>query len=156
MDEEALVIEAKMNSLDAHESRWKAQFDLATNNSSYYSSLYFSSIRIGASLVTKVVENLQLNVRNIHIRFEEEVDGRVIAFGITLDSLNAESCDSKWNPLSSAAASVTSSATLSDCSFKTLQLNNFGIYCDTQTKRFHKVLPQDLKVRPNFSTGFFY
>lgn len=49
-----------MNSLDAHEGRWKAQFDLATNSSSYYSSLYFSSIRIGASIVTKVVENLQV------------------------------------------------------------------------------------------------
>jgi hypothetical protein len=61
MEEEALAHESKMSALDAHEARWKAQFDLQqANNSSYYSSLYVSSMRIGASIVTKVVENLQV------------------------------------------------------------------------------------------------
>jgi hypothetical protein len=48
MEEEALAHESKMSALDAHEARWKAQFDLQqANNSSYYSSLYVSSMRIG-------------------------------------------------------------------------------------------------------------
>jgi len=56
MQEAALAHALKMNSLDAQEARWKAQYDLATDSS--YSSLYFSSVRIGASIVTKVVENI--------------------------------------------------------------------------------------------------
>lgn len=60
MEEQALAHEAKMSALDTQEARWKAQFDLASDSSSYYSSLYVSSTRIGASIVTKVVENLQV------------------------------------------------------------------------------------------------
>ncbi len=65
MEEEGLALESKMSALDAHEGRWKAQFDLEqqqqSNSSSYYSSLYVSSMRIGASIETKVVENLQVS-----------------------------------------------------------------------------------------------
>jgi vacuolar protein sorting-associated protein 13D len=162
-----------MSSLDAHEGRWKAQYDLASNSSSYYSSLYFSSMQIGASIVTKVVENLQvgyleisllllirnsflqcnfhllfdrqLNVRNVHIRFEEEVGSRtrVIAFGVTLESLTAQSCDSSWNPLSASYSNGSST----ECSYKTLQLNKFGIYCDTKGERLSHIKPHELRVR---------
>lgn len=86
----------------------------------------------------------QLNVRNVHIRFEDVIDSNVIAFGVTLESLSAESCDSKWNPLSSSSAAANTSS--SDYSFKTLQLNNFGIYCDTNTRRFSTVKSDELKV----------
>lgn len=61
VEEELLAHDAKMDSLDSHEARWKAQFDISSTESSYYSSLYFSSMRIGASIVTKVVENLQVS-----------------------------------------------------------------------------------------------
>lgn len=132
-----------MDSLDSHEARWKAQFDISSTDSSYYSSLYFSSMRIGASIVTKVVENLQLNVRNVHIRFEEagSSPGRVIAFGVTLEGLTVQSCDSSWNPLSSSVGNA------SECSFKTLQLSKFGVYCDTRGDPYSTFGPDELKVR---------
>ena len=79
MDEEALAHETKMNSLDAHEGRWKAQYDLASNSSSYYSSLYFSSMQIGASIVTKVVENLQVGLANTHLfRLPKNLDALLV------------------------------------------------------------------------------
>lgn len=76
------------------------------------------------------------------------IDSHVIAFGVTLESLNAESCDSKWTPLSSSpgGTSTTAGAGSADCSYKTLQLNSFGIYCDTKTRRFSTVKPDELKV----------
>jgi len=142
VEEELIAHDAKMDSLDSHEARWKAQFDIASNESSYYSSLYFSSMRIGASIVTKVVENLQLNVRNVHIRFEEAsgIPGKIIAFGVTLEGLTAQSCDSSWNALSSSTGST------SECSFKTLQLNKFGVYCDTRGEPYSNLGPADLKI----------
>ena len=150
MEEDIISHEAKMSALDSHEARWKAHNDLAANSASYYSSLYFSSMRIGASIVTKVVENLQLNVRNVHIRFETEVGvgqsrTRTVAFGITLESLTAQSCDAQWKKLSS------NSDYSSDCSFKTLQLNKLAVYCDTKAEKFSHYKPEDLKV-----AGMFY
>jgi hypothetical protein len=134
-----------MCALDGHEARWKAHFDLASDSSSYYSSLYVSSTRIGASIVTKVVENLQLNVKQVHIRYEQEIgaSGRLIAFGMTLQSLDVQSCDSKWNPLSS---STYSSGGGVDSSFKTLQMNKLGVYFDTKAEKLSHLSPNDLKV----------
>jgi len=84
----------------------------------------------------------QLNVRNVHIRFEEAsgIPGRVIAFGVTLEGLTAQSCDSSWNALSSSTGSN------SECSFKTLQLSKFGVYCDTRGEPYSSLNPSDLKV----------
>ncbi|CAG7684383.1 unnamed protein product [Allacma fusca] len=146
MEEEILSQESKMNSLDGHEARWKAHNDLAANASSYYSSLYFSSMRIGASIVTKVVENLQLNVKNVHFRFESEMGDsrhRTIAFGMTLESLSAQSCDSHWNPLSSVHDCSF------ECSYKTLQLRKLGFYCDTKAEKFSHYKPHELKAAMN-------
>jgi len=102
-------------------------------------------MQIGASIVTKVVENLQLNVHNVHIRFEEEVgNNRLVAFGLTLKSLTAQSCDSNWNPLSTSSAGSNS-----DCSFKTLQLTEFVIYCHPKAEKYSDLKPVDLIVTPS-------
>ena len=63
-----------------------------------------------------------------------------MAFGITLESLTAQSCDKNWSPLSSVHDNSF------ECSFKTLELNKFGIYCDTKAERFSHYKPQELKV----------
>jgi len=58
LDEAAAAHEAKMAALDAQENEWKAKFDATP---SYYSALHVSSTRVGASIVTKVVENLHVS-----------------------------------------------------------------------------------------------
>ncbi|KAF9888012.1 hypothetical protein FE257_009402 [Aspergillus nanangensis] len=52
------------------------------------------------SMVTAVVDNLQISIKNVHIRYEDSIasPGHPFAFGITLKELSAVSTDSEWNP----------------------------------------------------------
>ena len=53
-----------------------------------------------AQLTTKVVDNLQFTMKNIHIRYEDKISdpGHPFAAGITLKELSALSTDENWNP----------------------------------------------------------
>ncbi|KAJ3332602.1 hypothetical protein HDU76_013706 [Blyttiomyces sp. JEL0837] len=51
-------------------------------------------------LITKIVDNLQITIKNIHIRYEDRFGkqkDRTFSFGITLSELSAVSTDDKWN-----------------------------------------------------------
>ncbi|KFA74354.1 hypothetical protein S40288_06674 [Stachybotrys chartarum IBT 40288] len=52
------------------------------------------------SLVTKIVDNLQVTVKNIHVRYEDSISatGHPFALGLTLDEFSAVSTDGNWNP----------------------------------------------------------
>jgi vacuolar protein sorting-associated protein 13A/C len=52
------------------------------------------------SLVTKIVDNLQITVKNIHVRYEDSISapGHPFALGITLKEFSAISTDGKWKP----------------------------------------------------------
>ncbi|KAI9846000.1 MAG: hypothetical protein M1837_004406 [Sclerophora amabilis] len=52
------------------------------------------------SLVTKIVDNLQVTVKNIHVRYEDSVSapGHPFAAGLTLEEFSAVSTDGQWNP----------------------------------------------------------
>ncbi len=51
------------------------------------------------SLVSKIVDNLQVVIKNIHVRFEDQVShaGAPFSLGLTLSNLSAVSTDSNWN-----------------------------------------------------------
>jgi len=53
-----------------------------------------------ASLVTKIVDNLQVTVKNIHVRYEDSISapGHPFALGITLEEFSAVSTDGEWKP----------------------------------------------------------
>jgi vacuolar protein sorting-associated protein 13A/C len=53
-----------------------------------------------ASLVTKIVDNLQVTVKNIHVRYEDSISapGHPFALGITLEEFSAISTDGEWKP----------------------------------------------------------
>lgn len=53
------------------------------------------------SLVTKVVDNLQVTVKNIHVRYEDAISapGHPFALGVTLDEFSAMSTDGEWKPM---------------------------------------------------------
>ncbi|KAH6673104.1 putative vacuolar protein sorting-associated protein 13 [Halenospora varia] len=52
------------------------------------------------SLVTKIVDNLQVTVKNIHIRYEDSISapGHPFALGLTLQEFSAVSTDGEWKP----------------------------------------------------------
>ncbi|KAI1324409.1 vacuolar protein sorting-associated protein 13 [Xylariaceae sp. FL0255] len=53
-----------------------------------------------ASLVTKIVDNLQVTVKNIHVRYEDSISapGHPFALGVTLEEFSAVSTDGQWSP----------------------------------------------------------
>ncbi|KAI1120705.1 hypothetical protein F5Y10DRAFT_272813 [Nemania abortiva] len=52
------------------------------------------------SLVTKIVDNLQVTVKNIHVRYEDSISapGHPFALGVTLEEFSAISTDGQWEP----------------------------------------------------------
>lgn len=77
-------------------------------------------------LITKIVDNLQVKIRNIHIRFEDKlsrVDGKQFSFGITLEQLSAISTNSNWDE-----AFITDPV---DKIHKLLNLESLSVYWDS-------------------------
>lgn len=68
--EEQAILEYKLSRLDALEARWKADIE---HDPGYYASSYSSWLNYGTSLVTNIIENLQLNIKDVHIRYEDGV-----------------------------------------------------------------------------------
>lgn len=52
------------------------------------------------SMVTAVVDNLQISIKNVHFRYEDSVasPGHPFSVGLTLKELSAVSTDSEWSP----------------------------------------------------------
>lgn len=52
------------------------------------------------SMITAVVDNLQISIKNVHFRYEDSVasPGHPFSVGITLKELSAVSTDAEWNP----------------------------------------------------------
>lgn len=52
------------------------------------------------SLITAIVDNLQVSVKNIHLRYEDSIaaPGHPYALGLTLQEFSAVSTDSEWKP----------------------------------------------------------
>ncbi|KAI1002652.1 Vacuolar protein sorting-associated protein 13 [Podosphaera aphanis] len=80
------------------------------------------------SLVTKIVDNLQITVKKIHIRYEDSISapGHPFAIGITLREFSAISTDEEWKPtyIQNSAGSTHKLATL----------GALAIYWNTDTK----------------------
>ncbi|KAI1201596.1 hypothetical protein F5X97DRAFT_25784 [Nemania serpens] len=61
------------------------------------------------SLVTKIVDNVQVTVKNIHLRYEDSISapGHPFALGITLEEFSAVSTSGQWEPTFIQNASKT-------------------------------------------------
>lgn len=81
-----------------------------------------------ASLVTAIVDNVQVTVKNIHIRYEDSIadPGHPFALGLTLSDFSAISTDENWKPtfIQGTASSTHKLATL----------GSLAIYWDTDAK----------------------
>ena len=73
------------------------------------------------SLVTAIVDNLQISIKNIHIRYEDSISapGHPFALGFTLKELSAVSTDENWRPtfVQSSSGTTHKLATLGSLAF---------------------------------------
>ncbi|KAF6041637.1 VPS13D [Bugula neritina] len=88
------------------ENSWK----LERQPSKPANSSYSSWMSYGTGIATNIMENLQLKLLKLHIRYESEGshDASAFSFGITIDKLAAQSTDQNWVPqyVSSSTGSV--------------------------------------------------
>ncbi|KAJ2868813.1 Vacuolar protein sorting-associated protein 13, partial [Coemansia erecta] len=76
-------------------------------------------------LITKIVDNLQVVIKNIHVRYEDSISNpdHMFAVGATLNELSAVSTDEEWrDTFLHDASSVI---------HKMLKLSQFSVYWDT-------------------------
>lgn len=76
--------------------------------------------------MTNIVENLELKIKNVHIRYEDSISipDQRFAFGINIESLSARSCDSNWTP------GYTTAWIKDSASFKLVELEAMSFYWD--------------------------
>ncbi|XP_037024186.1 vacuolar protein sorting-associated protein 13D isoform X2 [Bradysia coprophila] len=123
--EEQADLDFKLSRLDGLEAKWRASSE-ASLEGGYYASSYSGWLSYGTSLMTNIVENLELKIKNVHIRYEDSItipDQR-FAFGINIESLSARSCDENWTP-GYTTAWINNSA-----SFKLVELEAMSFYWD--------------------------
>ncbi|XWX01808.1 hypothetical protein V2A60_009837 [Cordyceps javanica] len=91
------------------------------------------------SLVTKIVDNLQVTVKNIHVRYEDSISapGHPFALGLTLEEFSAISTDGQWKP--------TFIQDSSHVTHKLATLGALAVYWNTDTSLY---ADQDLESIP--------
>lgn len=80
-------------------------------------------------LVAQIINNVQIRIRNVHIRYEDRSTSTIpFAFGITLSGLEVQTTDSDWRKafLSEALSKV----------FKVAKLDGLAVYMNCNTQMF--------------------
>ena len=131
-DEEAedqVSLETKLAALDCIEAEWRAAQEQEAGGAYY--PVTSGWLDYGASFIGTIVENLQLTVKNVHVRYEDDISlpGTVFAAGFTLESLAAQTCDSSWSPR--FVHRDPSQGQLD--AFKLVSLAGMAAYLDTKT-----------------------
>ncbi|KAM5440634.1 Vacuolar protein sorting-associated protein 13 [Microsporum canis] len=82
------------------------------------------------SLITAIVNNLQVTIKNVHFRYEDGIaaPGHPFAVGVTIKELSAVSTDSDWKPTFIQSTSTKN--------FKLAVLNSLAIYWNTDAELF--------------------
>jgi vacuolar protein sorting-associated protein 13A/C len=93
------------------------------------------------SLVTKIVDNFQITIKNIHVRYEDDdvLTEEPYAVGITLNELSGVSADSNWIP---SFISITQAFTR-----KLLTLKHLSCYMKTNSKTIYTDNLEDLLAK---------
>ena len=135
LQDDALLQEIKLSALDGIESDWRAKHD----TEQYYPS-YTSWMSFGTSLIGTIVDNLQVEICDVHLRYEDafSVPSQVMACGLSL-SLSAQSCDANWTP-----KFVQREAGIDMMAFKLIELQNMSVYVNSDTESFQCLSHEDL------------
>ncbi|KAG1472650.1 hypothetical protein G6F56_001412 [Rhizopus delemar] len=96
-----------------------------------------------AQLTTKVINNLQFQIKNIHIRYEDNISdpGHPFAVGVALKELSGLSTDDEWQPkfISDPTSPIN----------KLVTLESLSLYWNTDTKSLAGQHEQDVNVFTN-------
>uniref|UniRef100_A0A182NBT9 UBA domain-containing protein n=1 Tax=Anopheles dirus TaxID=7168 RepID=A0A182NBT9_9DIPT len=143
--EQQTELDLKVASLDRLEAKWRAQRETPVTEGSYYASSYSGWLNYGTTLVTNIIENLQLTVNGIHVRYEDAltVPRQHFACGIKIDSLSAQSCDASWTP------GKTANWSTQHLTFKLVELTNFSVYWDPRAEHepVHMISPISVRAQ---------
>lgn len=91
-------------------------------------------------LIAQIINNVQVNVKNIHIRFEDKSDPEnEFAFGITLHEFAINSTDANWIP--------GFSREIQHHFHKIAALNSFAAYMNVNTDLF---INKEVSELPSF------
>ncbi|XP_042225636.1 vacuolar protein sorting-associated protein 13D-like isoform X3 [Homarus americanus] len=128
--EEAASQARKIAQLDGLEAAWRANQE-ACHEASHYANSYSSWLNFGTSFMTNIIENIQLKIRDVHLRYEDDqsIAGQVFACGLTIDTLALQSSDDHWIPRFVYGGN-------SKMAYKLLELTNMGLYWDTSADVF--------------------
>ena len=89
---ESLALEKKLASLDGIEAQWRAEMV-------HEDQEYTSWMSHGTSFIATILENLQVEIQDVHIRYEDSnMSSHPFAAGFKLQSLIAQTCDENWFP----------------------------------------------------------
>ncbi|EZF77133.1 hypothetical protein H105_01647 [Trichophyton soudanense CBS 452.61] len=82
------------------------------------------------SLITAIVNNLQVAIKNVHFRYEDAIaaPGHPFAAGVTIKELSAVSTDSNWKPTFIQSTSTSN--------YKLAVLNSLAVYWNTDAELF--------------------
>ena len=82
------------------------------------------------SLVTAIVDNLQVSIKNVHVRYEDSIatPGHPFAVGLTLKEMSAVSTDAEWRPTFIQSTSGTT--------HKLAVLNSLAVYWNSDAELF--------------------
>ncbi|XP_032904332.1 vacuolar protein sorting-associated protein 13D isoform X5 [Amblyraja radiata] len=122
--ERSLDRKRKSELLNALEAKWKR--DQQQKGESYWYSAT-------ASMVTRIVENVELNVRDVHLRFEDDTTNpeHPFAFGICIKSVSVQNAEDEL-----VEKSIRK---------KRLKIEDFSIYWDMDTELLGDVPPSELQ-----------
>ncbi|XP_066924160.1 intermembrane lipid transfer protein VPS13D-like isoform X2 [Clytia hemisphaerica] len=127
----------KRKKLKKLEEEWKANMKSAQKGGWWSSSSWFPSLY--SSFSTKIVENLQLQIKNVHLRYECKEESHQFAFGLQIENLSAQSANENWETQYAGCST--------DKKFKSVKLENLSIYND---KDF-----MDMEVLKNKDSEFY-
>ncbi|XP_078281630.1 intermembrane lipid transfer protein VPS13D isoform X1 [Rhinoraja longicauda] len=122
--ERSLDRKRKSELLNALEAKWKR--DQQQKGESYWYSAT-------ASMVTRIVENVELNVRDVHLRFEDDITNpeHPFAFGICIKSVSVQNAEDEL-----VEKSIRK---------KRLKIEDFSIYWDMDAELLGDVPPSELQ-----------
>ncbi|GFW33199.1 vacuolar protein sorting-associated protein 13D [Trichonephila clavipes] len=122
--EEAAALSRKLAQLEALEAKAKG-VQGSKQNESYYTNW----MSYGTSLMANIIENVQLKIKNVHIRYEDggSCHDHKFACGILIHSLSAQSTDQNWLPKFVRRDD-------NDFMWKLLELQGLSFYWDTSSE----------------------
>jgi len=93
-------------------------------------------------LATKIIDNLQVTIGAIHIRYEDALSNPAhpIAVGLTLNQLTALSCNPQW------VEGINKSSETGPI-FKLAKLDSFSVYWDSFPTLWGDLAPNDLREK---------